>query len=418
MPSNIAPKRYSHHATAWHPPLNEPFTSPRWHFPQNDTVFFCDLHADADAFLRSLKASYLILQSSTLQHLVLTTQGLSAHIIIGGDCFDKGPSNLKLLSLIGQLRQQGARLTLLAGNHDIRIYAGLLALDHPNDPKQSHFFTRMGRKTSALFAEIFQTYFVDAGLTDDDFCALTDSEIKQTLFPAADWAEGFSQQANPHLSAPEIAKEIRQIAFKQADFVNACQEKGLNLQQVYWAVCKARELFISKQGEFSWFFQELTLLHQEGSYLFCHAGLDDRITHWIKTRSIEQVNTQFKTRLQQGDLFNIYYNEFGNVFRTKYRTTDKPLTHQGAATLKAMGIYAIVNGHRSHENGQQLYVRNGLLNFECDTQLNANCRQKSQMANPGFSATVFYSNGVVSAICSELPYIKFFDPRHLTQRFA
>ncbi|BBP44157.1 metallophosphoesterase [Thiosulfativibrio zosterae] len=418
MNAQFPPKRYSHQATAWQPPLSEHFTTSHWQFPQNDTVFFCDLHADADAFLRSLKASYLISQTSSLGKITLTTQGLSTNIIIGGDCFDKGPSNLKLLSLMGQLRQQGAHLILLAGNHDIRIYAGLLALDHPNDPKQSHFFTRMGRKTSALFAEIFQTYFIDAGLTAKDLSALSNSEIKQALFPATDWAEHFSQQAKNHLTPSEFTKEIRQIAFKQTDFLNACQEKGLNLQQVYWAVHKARELFISAQGDFSWFFQELALLHREGSYLFCHAGLDDRITHWIKTRSIEQVNTHFKTQLQQGDLFNIYYNEFGNVFRTKYRTTDKPLTHKGAATLKSMGIYAIVNGHRSHENGQQLYGRNGLLNFECDTQLNANCRQKSQMTTPGFSATLFYSNGVVSAICSELPHIKMFDPRYLHQRLA
>lgn len=310
MNSNVAPKHYSHQASAWQPHLNEHIKTSHWQFPQNDTVFFCDLHADADAFLRSLKASYLISQTSTLGKIALTTQGLSANIIIGGDCFDKGPSNLKLLSLIGQLRQQGAHLILLAGNHDIRIYAGLLALDHANDPKQSHFFTRMGRKTSALFAEIFHTYFIDAGLTAKDLTILSDAEIKQALFPAQDWPELFREQAKNHLSPSEIAKEIRQITFKQTDFLNACQEKGLNLQQVYWAVLKARDLLINPQGEFSWFFQELALLHREGSYLFCHAGLDDRITHWIKTRSIEQINAHFKTQLQQGDLFNIYYETF------------------------------------------------------------------------------------------------------------
>ncbi|WP_373017670.1 metallophosphoesterase family protein [Thiomicrorhabdus sp.] len=385
-----------------HLPINQ------WQFPDKDIYFFCDLHADAGAFLRSLQASFLVTADSDLNQVQLTTQGQHAQIVIGGDCFDKGPSNLDLFDLIGLLREQQADLVLLAGNHDIRVYAGLLALDFKNNPHQSHFFTRMGRKTAALFAEIHQTYCLH--LPEPQ---LSESQIIQQLFPNKEWFERFPEIAGAFMSEDKIKKEVKQIQFKQQDFLEACQKHGLNLPQVYQAVQKARELFIEDGGIYNWFFKELKLLHRSGSYLFCHAGLDDAIAHQLSQQPLERINRTFQKKLQQGELFEIYYSEFGNVFRTKYRDSDKPLTSQGTQILKKIGIYALVNGHRSHKNGQQLFIRNGILNFECDTQLNENCRKKNKISTLGYSSTIFYANGLVSAMSSDIPKAKMFHPKHL-----
>ncbi|MBD3611826.1 MAG: metallophosphoesterase, partial [Hydrogenovibrio crunogenus] len=120
---------YATSAIAWQPELTTPLPIDHWLAPNQDTYFFCDLHADADAFLRSLKLSYLVTLDSTIDSIQLTTKGMHGQIIIGGDCFDKGPSNLALFKLIRLLKQAHCDLILLAGNHDIRIYAGLLAID-------------------------------------------------------------------------------------------------------------------------------------------------------------------------------------------------------------------------------------------------------------------------------------------------
>lgn len=140
---------------AWRPENPVQFASNAWLMPGKETYFFCDLHADAEAFLRSLKRSQIVTKESSLEKIQLTDKGLQGQIMIGGDCFDKGPSNLQLFYLLHQLKQQQVDLVLLAGNHDIRVYAGLLALNFMDDLRQSHFFVRMGRKVASFLAEVY-----------------------------------------------------------------------------------------------------------------------------------------------------------------------------------------------------------------------------------------------------------------------
>lgn len=382
-----------------------------WCHPDKDSYFFCDLHADADAFLRSLKLSHLITRSSQIQQIQLTTKGQYAQIIIGGDCFDKGPSNLDLLRVIKQLKDQQADLVLLAGNHDIRLYAGLLALDVMHDLRQAHFFVRMGRKTASLFAEIYQTYCQDIALPN-----LSDDDIKAQLFPTQDWFTFFPEYAADMMSDHKIAKELKQIADKQTAMLEACSDYGLTLPQLYVAAKMAQQLFTQPDGEFSWFFEQLDLIHISGSYCFTHAGLDDKIALRLGQEPPAALNNEFRQQLKQGRIFQMYYSEFGNVFRTKYRANDWPLTELGANQLRKQNLFAIVNGHRSHENGQQLFVRNGLLNFECDTQLNSNCRKKSNIQTPGEAVTIFFASGLVSALSSDYPLTKQFHPQHLSSQ--
>lgn len=404
---------YTASATAWHPYPPEPqptleLRTDNWMAPSKDTYFFCDLHADADAFLRSLKLSHLVTRDSTVERIALTTKGQCGQIIIGGDCFDKGPSNLALLRLIGQLQQAECDLILLAGNHDIRIYAGLLATDFMDDLRQSHFFVRMGRKTASLFAEIHHQY---GHLAENP--GLAESEILKRLFPKKDWFAFFPDYAHQTMTAAKIDKEMQQIRKKQQDFLQACAELGMDLQQVYQAVTLAKQLFLNPEGEFAWFFQSLDLVHLAGSYCFCHAGLDDRFAEKLVKEGAASLNQAFRTQMREGRIFEIYYSEFGNVFRTKYRENDWPLTDSGSERLRAHHIYALVNGHRSHQQGQQLFLRQGLLNFECDTKLNANCRRKSNLQTPGEAVTIFYASGLVSALSSDFPVTKQFHPRQL-----
>lgn len=88
----------------------------------------------------------------------LTSEGKKARFILGGDCFDKDPSTLKLLRMIKMLIDKGADVVILSGNHDTRNMLGILSLSMKSTPKTEHFFVRMGMKPIPLFKEIHDTY--------------------------------------------------------------------------------------------------------------------------------------------------------------------------------------------------------------------------------------------------------------------
>jgi broad specificity phosphatase PhoE len=125
-----------------------------WVWPSRLILFFCDIHADTDAFLLSLLASGGVERTGSADNdFQLTKRGRHACFIIGGDCFDKGPENLRLLRCLKHLLDLGADVTILAGNHDLRTYLGL-AYAGRRETKLQHLFVRMGKKTMPLFLEI------------------------------------------------------------------------------------------------------------------------------------------------------------------------------------------------------------------------------------------------------------------------
>ncbi|MCU7940075.1 MAG: metallophosphoesterase [gamma proteobacterium symbiont of Bathyaustriella thionipta] len=100
-----------------------------WVWPKKTVYFFSDMHADADAFIASLVASGGIKKTGPKdKQFKLTAEGKKARFILGGDCFDKGPSTLRLLRVIKLLIDKGGDVIILAGNHDIRTLVGILSL--------------------------------------------------------------------------------------------------------------------------------------------------------------------------------------------------------------------------------------------------------------------------------------------------
>lgn len=380
--------------------LNEP-----WQGPDKPVYFITDMHADADAFLNSLKLGSLVTEDSSLQQLTMTANAHNATIMIGGDIFDKGPSHLELLNLLTELKQKHSDLVILAGNHDLRIYAGLIALDHMNDLRQCHFFARMGRKTTAFFAEIYQHYCDPA-----EALSTPESWIENQLMPDEDWFELFPQYACHFMTDKQIKKELKQLRKKRIDFFQSWQEMGYNPNQLLSAVNKAKEIMLAPDGQYRWLFDELELIQQRGSFLYCHAGVDDIIAQRLQHESIAALNHEFKQLLKQGRIFQFYYSELGNIVRTKYRKKDSELSPFGAQVLHNLGIHSIVNGHRGHTNGQQMILRQQLITFECDTELNCNCRKKFGLPQSGASVTIFTTQAMVIALCSELEQPKLFNP--------
>ncbi|MBV1878790.1 MAG: metallophosphoesterase [Pseudomonadales bacterium] len=363
--------------------------------------FFCDLHADADAFLASLVASGGInITGPEDDDFDLTRSGQSALFILGGDCFDKGPNTLRLLDVIASLMAKQAEVLLLAGNHDIRTLLGVFYADSKT-PLTDHLFVHMGTKVIPLLKQIYDQYV--------DLVDAPSAGIKQQLMPDSNWAEEFTVAARPWLKQTRVEKEIRRIVEKSSQLTEKINQTGMNFSQILAAINKFKELFLTPGGLYYWFFEKIQLLHQEGSYLFVHAGIDDRLAQHLANEGVSAVNAHFQDVMSKQP-FELYLGPLGNALRTKYSKYDFDFSQQGGEHLHAAGIDAIVHGHHSNLHGQRLLIRQNLLNFACDASIDCNTRRRVGLQGPGAAVVVFESNGMVKGISTDYDYIKVFKP--------
>lgn len=181
-------------------------------WPKKPVVFISDPHADAEAFEASLIAAGVIERDGAhLCEYALTKFGKHADIVVGGDCLDKGPSNLMMLRSLAHLYRLNAKVTLLAGNHDLRLLMGLLSLERDTDAGSQHLFVRMGKKVVPLFKEVFDQYLAD---TQWDKGVPSEEACRQALFPGSDWFENFPFYAAGFLTDEGIAREISKMTTK------------------------------------------------------------------------------------------------------------------------------------------------------------------------------------------------------------
>lgn len=376
-----------------------------WLAPERDLIFLTDLHADEDAMWRSLVASGGIAKTGPeREDFELTEAGRDATIVIGGDLFDKGPANLPLLCGLGALREKGADLVMLTGNHDIRTYMGIASLGS-DDPRHAHLLVRMGKKAVTLFKEVFEAH-VAGGRKGRP---MSDDAVRRRLYPSESWFESFPKVAEGWIPEARVKKELRRVREKMGELEARLREEGMSLDDLYRAVSKCHQIFIEEQGEFRWLFESMQVGFRSGSILFMHAGVDDTFARWVRTGGIDQVNRDFRRMLHEQPL-ELYNGPLGNGFRTKYRDLDFPLTEAGLRDLRKAGIYAIAHGHRNVYQGQRLVVRRGLLHFECDTSVDSGTRKLEGLKGAGASATRFNTDGSVVAVSTDHRFARIFDP--------
>ncbi|MDQ6996947.1 MAG: metallophosphoesterase family protein [Mariprofundus sp.] len=377
-----------------------------WRWPKRPIVFISDLHADADAFFASLIASGGIKKTGPADHqFKLTASGERALFILGGDFFDKGPSNLRLLRAVRLLINTGARVRLLAGNHDVRVLFGMRSAGAGDDAHNGHFFIRMGAKAGPLLREIRDHYLSGPkalkGVPGAKAC-------KKMLYPGEAWWKTFPEHAAGRMPASLIEKELNKIEEKAADFEQVCAAAGLSLREAYAAAMQWQSMFLSPDGEFYWFYKRMRLAYRKGAFLFVHAGMDDHIANMLHEHGAVGLNRLFKKQLH-GNAFDFYYGSVANTIRTKYRCVDKPLSRKGAMRAHQAGIHVIVHGHKNLHRGQRIFVRKSMLNFECDVTLDIGSRRKEGLCGNGAGATMIDPQGYIMGISSDYDRIKLFD---------
>lgn len=384
-----------------------------WDWPDRPAVFISDLHADAESLLRSLVAARAIVRHGPgLTQFTLTPFGRNCQVIIGGDCIDKGPSNLDLLTSLGALRSAGADLVLLAGNHDLRLLLGLEALTVKRGSLNAHMFVRMGKKVLPLLKEIHDRH-VD---TDRDMANLPDeATCVAQIMPGKQWEDEFPKAARRYMNEAAIDREIKRLRRKTRTFMEWAGDFGLSARKLYAAALKCRELLVGGAGEYAWFYREMRAAHQSGSLLFVHAGIDDHMAGLISSHGVAHVNERFK-RESQSDPFVFYSGTIANLMRTKYRPVDHPLTEKGVEDLHASGIKLLVHGHVNRRSGQELKSKHGLLHLEADITLDRHSRSTEGLEGIGTGATIIYPDGNILGISRDFPHAKLFNPAHILKQ--
>jgi len=401
-------KKDKYHSAAYAKEMKKAIGPEPWKWPKRPVYFISDMHADADAFMASLVASGGVKKTGPRdKDFKLTRAGRKARFLIGGDCFDKGPSTLRLLRVIRMLIDHGANVQLLAGNHDIRMMLGIRAAGMEPDPRIDHFFIRMGPKMVPFLSEIRDRYLQGKnalkGVPDTREC-------RRRLYPSKNWFREFPQQAVWAMPDSTIEREVQKLGRKMKDFEAACKQAGLSLRMVYAAARKWQKLFLHSKGEYAWFYKRMKLGCREGSFIFVHAGIDDRMAKLISEKGMKHVNRKFRKQMYR-DPFDFYYGPMANIIRTKYRPIDMPLTRYGVRMLrKKSGVHAIVHGHRNLLHGQRVMLRKGIVNFECDTTLDRTTRKKEGLEGQGAAVTIFRPEGLVMGVSTDYPYIKVFEP--------
>jgi len=379
----------------------------RWRWPKRATFFIADPHADAEAFVASLIASGGVRRSGPdLNDFKLTKAGREGRFIIGGDCLDKGPSNLSLLRSIRALKDTGARVKLLAGNHDVRLLMGIRAMGMKRDTRTEHLFVRMGEKVVPLLREVYDAYLKGKrrkkNIPSEEAC-------RKHLFPADDWFETFPRKAAGMLNNSSIERELKRMRRKVGNFEAAANKAGMSLRDVYATAKKCRKLFLKPGGEFAWFFKDMQLAYRDGSFLFIHAGLDDNVARMIAKKGVSHLNRLYRHQVKH-DLFSFYYGPLANTMRTKYRPVDMMLTRKGVKRINKRGLHAVVHGHRNRLHGQQIMLREDLIHIESDTTLDRNSRRKEGLKGYGAGVTIIRPEGQVLGISTDHPFAKVFEP--------
>lgn len=390
--------------------LHQAWHDHAWRWPKRRLYFLTDLHADTDAFLASLVASGGVVKTgSGDDDFHLTGAGKKARFLIGGDCFDKGPSNLRLLAALNRLRSNGARLRILAGNHDVRLMLGIHALSLERDPRTEHFFIRMGPKVIPLLKEVNDRYLqgrhVLRGIP-------ADRECRRRLYPGPAWFDEFPKLADWTMPAATVNKEVGRIRRKVDGFAAQADKAGLSMRRVYAAALACERLLLRPGGEFYWFYKHLRLVHRQGSLLFMHAGMDDQGAKLVRDKGTKTLNRRFHKQMYH-DPFDFYYGPLANTIRTKYREVDRPWTRRGAERLHTAGIHALVHGHDNLRCGQRILVRKGMVHVQCDATVDRNSRVKEGLVGPGAAVTIFEPAGQILGVSTDYPHIKVFDPSRL-----
>lgn len=369
-----------------------------------------DPRGDVDALFTSLVASGAVAKTGQGdEDFRLTESGERGRFLLVGDFLGLTTTNLRVLRVVKGLIDRGADVELIAGNRDVAL---LLALVHVGrkDPRLAHLFARMGARAVRMLVEVFDQFLVeDWGVRREFLAAREQPRIREMLLPDETWYLEFPDESASFLTQPQIDRELGRLRERLGELEQTIDECGLNLAQLHAAIEYARDLFLEPEGEFAWFFERLQVVARHGSCLVVHAGFDDEMAALLAAGGVDAVNARF-TEMLDRNLFELYYGPVGNLFRTRYRTDDYPMTDAGWGSLRRAGALAVLHGHGIGVDQVRLGARGGLLDIACDMGMDRVTRSRQSVRARGGGAVVLGPDGRIEAVCAGQTHATVFDP--------
>ena len=385
--------------------LEEAFADGGWEPPSREVFVFSDIQGDPGALIRSLVMSGAVEKTGPLdEDLELTARGTAGVLVFCGDLLGRGPSNVRVLRILGTLRTAGAQLRVITGNEELRVMLVAWAVESGN-PRHAHLPVRGGRQLMTWIREAVE----DGGLRLGP--DMSSDEARKLLMLDEDWFDGAPRWLGDVVPESQIYKELARIREKQAELQVALTDAGISIERAAAGVLALRDA--CRAGEFAWYFDGLRLLDAEGGTLMVHAGLNDVVAARIEVEGVFGVNDAFRQGLLQAPL-GIYHGSLGNCVRTRYRVADEPFTAAGCEALQRTGTRLLLHGHRADDDpsdggGQPLTLESGMLRVNVDTGSNALRRAASGLSGSGASVVILRPDGWVCGLAADVEHARALD---------
>ncbi|OGJ55494.1 hypothetical protein A3D88_04535 [Candidatus Peribacteria bacterium RIFCSPHIGHO2_02_FULL_52_16] len=283
---------------------------------EKEVVCIPDIHGDVYAFEKSLQeAGYADADG------ILTAEGKKNHILLIGDLIDRGTTNLAVLAKIQNLEEQGATITVLAGNHDL-LMLDTLQTGNP-DALGTWFGVFKDNGGMSVIREILRhreqlkTDLQRKGIPVDAQCT---------------WMPPVGQQTIDFMS-------------EKYHFAREDLREALGI---------AKALFTGN-GPHASVFRNMKIMERVDDVLYVHAGVDETWANIFAHEGAEGANRTFSAMMQTKQLGKLMEGkELGGIvwMRPTGRLNTVFLTLETARILRSRGIRAVVHGHTHLKDGQ------------------------------------------------------------------
>lgn len=322
---------------------------------EREVIAIPDIHGEANALLTSLKVSGYIepKEAKWDGEWHLTEVGKKAHIVFTGDLLDRGSENIGVLEVVKKLRAEGARIEILAGNHEM-ILLNTLSSSH-----QSDWLHWIGNGGGSVLKELGEHAHISTN-------AVTILDVLSYLPHMGKYKKNFAEMPPATASCAKLlgwwkensSKITRTIndptdqsirsALEQASLTDADIAAFGKLQE------QAKETFLV---QYRGMVESLNLMTIVDDVLYVHASLNEYWIDMLERKGIDGVNREFHTAIKDPKILSDMAGstgKYGDVVWDRDLQKNLKKKPELVRRLKQLGIRMIVHGH-TETNGAQMH---------------------------------------------------------------
>lgn len=333
---------------------------------EREVIAIPDIHGEANALLTSLKvAGYIELKDAKWDEgWHLTEAGQKAHIVFTGDLLDRGSENIGVLEIVKKLRAEGARIEILAGNHEM-ILLNTLQSSH-----QADWLHWIGNGGGSVLKELGEHANISTN-------AVTILDILSYLPHMEKHKKNFAGMPPVTASCAELLSWWEKNSSKITQTINDPTDQSIRSTLEHTSITdtdivafgklqeRAKETFFVQYGEMV---KSLNLMTIVDDVLYVHASLNEYWIDLLEREGIDGVNREFHTAIKDPKKLREMAGstgKYGDVMWDRNLQANLKKRPELVQRLKQLGIRMIVHGHtetscvQTHTTTDNLHIVNG-----------------------------------------------------------